>query len=279
MIPFTLPRGCTILIEFCARWCWYEGHLFSSSPFLCLHVVLKIFICSTWNLYPSFFTFRFLNISLFAYDKACNSRYNSINSRQNSLLPQNAAIFSLRATLTYVVQPHHPQCKRVAQQPCCTKNIRTVLILCNRLCKLSISTVHGQPVSQHSDEQHDWSWMGPLMQTPIPWFSYLCFTCICILYYSILNSSNLHGKWMLESNVILIQAERCIFLFIYWIKVVFCGNQNIINQYVTHLTLTQWYFTAIRVANVTRIGECPVTVKVAIVGEWGLKLNYALCSV
>jgi hypothetical protein len=52
--------------------------------------------------------------------------------------------------LTHVVQPHHSQCKRVAQQPCCTKNIRTVLILCNRLCKLSISTIQGQPVPQHA---------------------------------------------------------------------------------------------------------------------------------
>jgi hypothetical protein len=31
-----------------------------------------------------------------------------------------------------------------------TLNIRTVLILCNRLCKLSISTIHGQPVAQHA---------------------------------------------------------------------------------------------------------------------------------
>jgi hypothetical protein len=29
-------------------------------------------------------------------------------------------------------------------------NIRTVLILCNRLCKLSISTIHGQQVAQHA---------------------------------------------------------------------------------------------------------------------------------
>jgi hypothetical protein len=30
------------------------------------------------------------------------------------------------------------------------KQIRTVLIVCNRLCKLSISTIHGQPVAQHA---------------------------------------------------------------------------------------------------------------------------------
>jgi hypothetical protein len=48
------------------------------------------------------------------------------------------------------MQPHDSQCKRVAQQPCCTKNIRTVLILCNRLCKLSMSTIDGQPVAQHA---------------------------------------------------------------------------------------------------------------------------------
>jgi hypothetical protein len=52
--------------------------------------------------------------------------------------------------LTHVVQPHHSQCKRVAEQPCCTKNIRSVLILCNRLCKLSISTIRDQPVAQHA---------------------------------------------------------------------------------------------------------------------------------
>jgi hypothetical protein len=42
------------------------------------------------------------------------------------------------------------KCKLVTQKPCCTKNIRKVLILCNRLCELSISTIHGQPVAQHA---------------------------------------------------------------------------------------------------------------------------------
>jgi hypothetical protein len=54
--------------------------------------------------YPSFFTFRFLYISLFTFHKAGNSLYNSINSRQNSLLPLNAAIFSRRASLMFLYQ-------------------------------------------------------------------------------------------------------------------------------------------------------------------------------
>jgi hypothetical protein len=61
----------------------------------------------------------------------------------------------------HVVQPHHSQCKRVAQQPCCKKNQNSSDFMQQIVQIVNQQHTRSTSCTIRNVAQHNWSWMGP----------------------------------------------------------------------------------------------------------------------